>query len=453
MADKKKKKKKNTEALHTGLDLLGLAPGPIGMFADGLNAGIYFSEGDVKNALVSGASAIPVYGNVSKAGGKLAKAADKVTDAIKGIKKIDQVKDTGKNAAKAADAARDAVKAADAARDAVKAAKTVKKSLKKVKLSKQSEKKLKAALKLKRAKKGKMRTGAKKAANRNNRKKTTQAQKNKNKKKQLKGKCFTADMLILTGRGYRQIKEIRKGDDIYSRNAKTGMTGLRKVAGVFQEEAHTIHHIWLDGKEELKMTAYHPVYVKDRGWVKAIQLRQGDLLETMDGTSQVTKVEKTRHEEPVEVYNFQVEEWESYFVSKMRVYVHNGEGDCGSTKKNVANSEVWDMKEGGGVINGREYSEHAMERMAPDTPAVRAELSRRAQKKAKQLGLKEGSREYYDFCNKYVDPRNIPPSVVEDAISSTKATAGSREGTFVHETEDVRVVINSIGKVVTVIPK
>jgi len=29
---------------------------------------------------------------------------------------------------------------------------------------------------------------------------------------------------------------------------------------------------------------------------------------------------------------------------------------------------TWDMTEGGGEINGREYSQHAMERMAPDTP-------------------------------------------------------------------------------------
>ena len=45
-----------------------------------------------------------------------------------------------------------------------------------------------------------------------------------------------------------------------------------------------------------------------------------------------------------------------------------------------SNTGIWDMTEGGGVINGREYSQHAMERMAPDTPTVRAELSRRAEK-------------------------------------------------------------------------
>ena len=113
----------------------------------------------------------------------------------------------------------------------------------------------------------------------------------------------------------------------------------------------------------------------------------------------------------------------------------------------------WDMVEGGGIINGREYSQHAMERMAPDTPQVRAELSRRAEKAATQRGLQVGTQEYYEYCKKYVDPRNIPPSVIEDAISSTKGIPGNRPGTFVHETVDVKIVINSDGKVITVIPK
>ena len=94
-----------------------------------------------------------------------------------------------------------------------------------------------------------------------------------------------------------------------------------------------------------------------------------------------------------------------------------------------------------------------MERSAPDTPTVRAELSRRAEKAAQQKGLEVGTKEYYEYCTKYVDPRNIPPSVIEDAISSSKAIPGNRPDTFIHETLDVKVVINSNGKVITVIPK
>ena len=116
-------------------------------------------------------------------------------------------------------------------------------------------------------------------------------------------------------------------------------------------------------------------------------------------------------------------------------------------------TDSWNMVEGGGTINGREYSQHAMERMASDTPQVRAELSRRAEKSATQRGLKVGTQEYYEYCKKYVDPRNIPPSVIEDAISSTKGIPGNRPDTFIHETADVKIVINSAGKVITVIPK
>ena len=130
-----------------------------------------------------------------------------------------------------------------------------------------------------------------------------------------------------------------------------------------------------------------------------------------------------------------------------------GKGTACEAVESGSNTGIWDMTEGGGVINGREYSQHAMERMAPDTPTVRAELSRRAEKAAQQKGLEVGTKEYYEYCTKYVDQRNIPPSVIEDAISSSKAIPGNRPDTFIHETLDVKVVINSNGKVITVIPK
>lgn len=94
------------------------------------------------------------------------------------------------------------------------------------------------------------------------------------------------------------------------------------------------------------------------------------------------------------------------------------------------------MSKDGWKINGREYSQHALERMAPDTPKVKATLTRRAIKKAEELGYK-----------------HIPPSVIEDAIMNTKKIPGKRTGTFIHETQDVKVIINEVGDVITVISK
>ena len=146
-------------------------------------------------------------------------------------------------------------------------------------------------------------------------------------KKRLKGecvngRCFTGDTLVYTRHGYKPIKGIQKGDEVYSRNAETGETGFREVEEVFCTTAHTIYHVWIDGKEEIKTTAYHPVYVEGQGWVTAINLREGDAIETMDGMACITKIVKERHEEPVTVYNFHVKEWASYFVGEVRVYVH-----------------------------------------------------------------------------------------------------------------------------------
>ena len=67
-----------------------------------------------------------------------------------------------------------------------------------------------------------------------------------------------------------------------------------------------------------------------------------------------------------------------------------------------AEETKWDMPKGGKVINGRYYTQHALERMAPDTLEIRAKLSRRAEKIANQKGYKLGTKDYNKFCIKYV---------------------------------------------------
>ncbi|MED3657901.1 LXG domain-containing protein [Bacillus velezensis] len=136
-------------------------------------------------------------------------------------------------------------------------------------------------------------------------------------------------------------------------------------------------------------------------------------------------------------------------------------GIAGEVKKTIRKTDGiskfgengWNLGKNGGVINNRHYSQHALERMAPNRPEVRAELFSRATKKATKLGLRPQTIEYKHFINKYIDPRNIPPSVIEDAIKNNKAIPGNKPGTFVHSTEDVQVVLNASGDVITVIPK
>ncbi len=96
---------------------------------------------------------------------------------------------------------------------------------------------------------------------------------------------------------------------------------------------------------------------------------------------------------------------------------------------------------GGAFINGRWYTEHALERMAPRTPQVMAELEARAMARARAKGLTPGTRKFGEWWKDHgPDPRSIPPSVVEAEIANPGSTG-------------VRVILNSDGDVVTVIPQ
>lgn len=145
--------------------------------------------------------------------------------------------------------------------------------------------------------------------------------------------CFVKDTLVWTKEGLRKIQEIEKGEWIYSKDEHTKEVGLKQVKRVFESKVHTIYTIKFGEKEELKTTNYHPFYVKEKGWLCAIQLQVGDELCTIGGDiKRITSIRKERWEEGIFVYNFEVEDWKSYFVLEIGVYVHN-KRPCGKPKK------------------------------------------------------------------------------------------------------------------------
>jgi hypothetical protein len=107
---------------------------------------------------------------------------------------------------------------------------------------------------------------------------------------------------------------------------------------------------------------------------------------------------------------------------------------------------IWDLpEEGGGMdINGRWYTEHALERMSPDTPQVRAEMRARMINRMSKLGIGPDNPAYDKVLTKAlskIDPRGIPPAVVEAEIMKPGSTS-------------VRVITAKGGRVVvTVMPR
>ena len=83
-------------------------------------------------------------------------------------------------------------------------------------------------------------------------------------------------------------------------------------------------------EDVIHTTPEHLFYVKDVGFVEARLLRKNDRLACSSGDfGVILDVEIELCEEAVEVYNFEVEEYHTYHVGDVGVWVHNADYDDG----------------------------------------------------------------------------------------------------------------------------
>ena len=135
--------------------------------------------------------------------------------------------------------------------------------------------------------------------------------------------CFVAGTLVLTIEGSKAIEEIQAGDLVYSTNPETGESKYKEVVQTFENETEELVHISVCD-DEIITTLKHPFYVPQKGWTSAIDLRAGDILVLSNGEYVI--VEKVQHEileSPVKVYNFEVQDFHTYYVGENSVLVHN----------------------------------------------------------------------------------------------------------------------------------
>ena len=142
----------------------------------------------------------------------------------------------------------------------------------------------------------------------------------------VKPSCFVAGTLVMAVVGM-----IKSGDKIISTDPETMETGEKTVLETYIREVTTLVHLTVNG-EEIVTTVDHPFYVKNQGFIKAGELIVGD--EFLDVNGNVLLVEKFNVEltdEPTTVYNFQVEDFHTYHVGEIGVWVHNA--SCKVNKK------------------------------------------------------------------------------------------------------------------------
>ena len=153
--------------------------------------------------------------------------------------------------------------------------------------------------------------------------------------KRLCKTSFAGGTLVLTRRGYRAIEDIAIGDEVWSRDDRTGAEGWARVTRVFARRIAEVLEVVLleaNGDEQrLIVTPEHPLITRN-GWTAVGGLDIGAQVST-DG-SWAEMVSMVSLEERQTVYNFEVAGTHTYFVGTGGVWAHNG---CAGISK-VVNS-------------------------------------------------------------------------------------------------------------------
>ena len=139
----------------------------------------------------------------------------------------------------------------------------------------------------------------------------------------LDGACFIAGTKVLAALGQKAIENIQPGDKVLAADPETGRQEEKEVVRTFVKETDTLMHLRIGG-EEIVTTENHPFYVDGEGWVTAGELTEEDYVLDSEGCRlQVEEKYVEKLEESVKVYNFEVEEFHTYYVGDAGILVHN----------------------------------------------------------------------------------------------------------------------------------
>jgi RHS repeat-associated protein len=222
--------------------------------------------------------------------------------------------------------------------------------------------------------------------------------------------CFTAGTKIQTEDGEKNIEEIRVGDKVLAKDENNPNSDLafKQVTALFRSQRDDI--IMLNvGKQVIETTNNHPFWVEDKGWVFADELRIGDQLLQADGnTLTINNIEFIKLDKPVTVYNFEVSDYHTYYVSDIGIWVHN------TNTKNCPRYEStrvkWDIKSN--ASDQKSYYFGGLQHIAYKDPKtglywvqVRAEESHGKtfqvyRRKGKNLVWEADANEYGDYITK-----------------------------------------------------
>ena len=135
--------------------------------------------------------------------------------------------------------------------------------------------------------------------------------------------CFVAGTKVKTENGFKNIEDIKIGEKVYSFNLDNNEIELKEVLELIHSSAKDTYKMTIGGKT-VEMTSKHQVYIVDKGWTRAYNIKIGDMMLSASGDKvKITNIEHIKYDEPIDTYNLAVEDNSNYFVTDIQVLVHN----------------------------------------------------------------------------------------------------------------------------------
>ena len=134
--------------------------------------------------------------------------------------------------------------------------------------------------------------------------------------------CFAAGTKVETENGLMNIEDIKIGDKVYAVDEESGTKELRPVLNTITSYVSEIYHIYVED-EIIKASPKHQFYIVDKGWVRAKDLKVGDMVIADGKRKPIKKVKYENLDNPIPMYNLSVDRINTYLITKYSILVHN----------------------------------------------------------------------------------------------------------------------------------
>jgi hypothetical protein len=132
---------------------------------------------------------------------------------------------------------------------------------------------------------------------------------------------------VWTKEGLRPIENVKAKEWVLARDEKTGALVWGRVASTSARVAESVIALTLHDEagvvQRLEVTPEHPFRVRDRGWVGAGSLVPGQEVHEVEDGAWLQVVRVAPVPKRALVYNFEVEDFHTYFVGDLGAWVHN----------------------------------------------------------------------------------------------------------------------------------